>query len=151
MIGISAFTVPTFEGPTSIVDLFQIGSALAVAGALIYAALEYRNKNISEELNRSYSVLKDLREMETSLVEHPAYSDEHAMSLWYERYFNTWEWFSYMVNKKQIKDRKLLKFFKTKALGDYDKIFEPNYKGQLDNKDFYPEYKKLCKNLKELK
>lgn len=81
MIEISAFTVPAFEGPTSIVDLFQIGSALAVAGALIYAALEYRSKNISEELNRSYSVLKDLRDMETSLVEHQAYTDEHAMSL----------------------------------------------------------------------
>jgi hypothetical protein len=112
MIEISAFTVPTFEGPTSIVDLFQIGSALAVAGALIYAALEYRSKNISEELNRSYSVLKDLREMETSLVEHQAYTDEHAMSLWYERYFNTWEWFSYMVNKKQIKDKELLNTLK---------------------------------------
>jgi hypothetical protein len=140
-----------FEVPQYMVDLAQVGSAIAVAGALIYAAREYRSKNISEELNRSYFVLRDLHALRGALAENPeVYTDSHATDEWYERFFNTWEWFSYMVNKRQIKDEKLKRFFKNDALTTYESIFEPHYGKEKIDKDpeLYPEYRAFCKKLR---
>lgn len=139
------------EIPQYMVDLAQVGSAIAVAGALIYAAREYRSKNISEELNRSYYVLRDLHTLRASKAENSeAYKDQGAMDEWYERYFNTWEWFSYMVNKNQIKDKKLQRFFKNDALTTYERIFEKHYgKEKLDkDPELYPEFRELYKKLR---
>jgi hypothetical protein len=76
--------------------------------------------------------------------------DSNAMNEWYERYFNTWEWFSYMVNKKQIRDEKLKGFFKNDALTTYEHTFEPHYgKEKIDiNPELYPEYRKFCNKIR---
>jgi hypothetical protein len=140
-----------FEIPQYMVDIAEIVSAGVVAGALFYAAREYRSKNVSEELNRSYYVLKDLHTLRASKIENPeAYTDSSAMDEWYERYFNTWEWFSYMVNKGQINDKELKRFFKNDALTTYERIFEPHYGKEKIDKDpqLYPEYRTFCKKLR---
>ena len=53
-----------FEIPKLVIDLFQIASAVGVAGALIYAGVAYRGSKISEEIRRSYNSFKDLRTYE---------------------------------------------------------------------------------------
>ena len=50
-----------FDIPKLVIDLFQIASAVGVAGALIYAGLAYRGSKISEEIKRSYGSFKDLK------------------------------------------------------------------------------------------
>ena len=60
-----------FEIPQNWVDIAQIFSAVVVAGALFYAAREYRSKNLSEELNRSYYILKDLHSLRAAKIENP--------------------------------------------------------------------------------
>ena len=54
-----------------IVDIFQIGSAIAVAGAFIYAGLTYKSRQISEQITRSYECLKDMKDLTASRIEHP--------------------------------------------------------------------------------
>jgi hypothetical protein len=135
-----------FEIPQYAVELAHVGSAVAVAGALIYAAMEYRSKNVSEELNRSYYVLRDLHALMGSKAENPeVYNDTVALDEWYERYFNTWEWFSYMVNRRQKRDEKLKRLFKHDALTAYESIFEKHYGKEKIDKDpeLYPEFRKL--------
>jgi hypothetical protein len=115
-----------------------------------YAAREYRSKNVSEELNRSYYVLKDLHSLRAAKIENPqVYVDTGAVDEWYERYFKTWEWFSYMVNKNQIKDKELIRFFKADALNIYERVFEKHYgKEKIDKEPgLYPEFRRFCKKL----
>ncbi len=138
-----------FQIPTIVVDLFQIASAIAVAGAFIYAGLRYRSGQISEQITRSYECLKDLKDLQASKIEHSdAYLDSDAMDQWYERYFNSWEWFSFMVNEKQIKDRNIKRFFKRSLMTDYERIFEKHFTKERIDKDgeFYPEFRSYIKN-----
>jgi hypothetical protein len=117
-----------FDIPKLVIDLFQIASAVGVAGALIYAGLAYRGSKISEEIKRSYGSFKDLKDLRTSLVEHQEqYQNAFAMDDWYERYFNAWEWFSFMVNKKQIKNEEIKMFFKPNLIDEYENRFKTHF------------------------
>jgi hypothetical protein len=138
-----------FEIPKLVIDLFQIASAVGVAGALIYAGLAYRGSKISEEIKRSYDSFKDLKDLRTSLVEHQEeYQNAFAMHDWYERYFNAWEWFSFMVNKKQIKNEEIQMFFKPSLIDEYENRFKIHFSKELEENDpeFYPQFQQLYKD-----
>lgn len=140
-----------FEIPKLLVDSAEIIAAIGIAGAFIYAGLAYRAAKISEEIKRSYDSFKDLKDLQASLVEHPdEYSTTFATDQWYERYFNTWEWFSFMVNKRQIKNRDVKRFFKRSLMTDYEDLFEKHFTKERIDEDgeFYPEFRELYKKLK---
>jgi hypothetical protein len=135
------------------VDISQIAAAIAVSGALIYAAIEYRRKNTAEELDRSHEFLRDIHGLRASRIENSDKYDKNpdADNEWYKRYFNTWELFSYMINKK-LRGKELKVFFKKEALTTYNRIFKKRYtKEQIKNdSEFYPEFQRLCKDLEKL-
>lgn len=138
-----------FEIPNVVIDLFQIASAVGVAGALIYAGLTYGGSKISEEIRRSYDSYKDLKDLRTSLTEHQEeYKNAFAMNEWYERYFNEWEWFSFMVNKKQIKNEEIKIFSKPSLIDEYEIRFKKHFSTELAENDpeFYPQFQQLYKN-----
>lgn len=144
----------TFEIPKLLIDITQIAAAIGVTGALIYAGLTYRSSKISEEIKRSYDSFKDLKDLRSSLIENSdQYKDQGAMNEWYERYFNAWEWFSFMVNRKQIRDDQIKRFFRVTVLSDYENIFKKQYTQQQIESDekFYPEFKRLYKELRKKK
>jgi hypothetical protein len=42
------------------------------------------------------------------------------IEMWDNRLFNWLEWFSYLVNEKQIKNKKLIRYFEDVIKGYYD-------------------------------
>jgi uncharacterized protein YutD len=65
---------------------------------------------------------------------------------WDSRFFNTLEWFSFLVNENTIKDTKIKSFFKEALIDWHDNLLQAKYKNDPAK---YPEFKKLYKDLKK--
>jgi hypothetical protein len=59
------------------------------------------------------------------------------------------EWFSYLVNTKQITNPRLLRFYEQLILDSYEKVLPKFYtQEQRNDIDFYPELDELYQKLK---
>ncbi len=100
---------------------------------------EYREfKKQSAELNKQENA--ELNKEDKS-------SDERKD--WAEDYFNSLEWFAYLVNTKQIKNERLISMFEEIIFDAWDKIL-PRYFTEDERRedDFYRELNKLQDDLK---
>ena len=71
---------------------------------------------------------------------------------WASLFFNTLEWFSFLVNTNKIKDHKTVNFFKDAVTSWYDDLFlDTTYieTWQIEDDKQYPEFKKLYNNYKD--
>ena len=85
-------------------------------------------------------MFKDLREMQREL-----HREGFDSSDWDARFFNTLEWFSFLINEKTIKDTKIKSFFKGALIDWHDNLLQPKDKNDPTK---YPEFKKLYRALK---
>jgi hypothetical protein len=136
------------------VKIVQIVASGAVVLALIFTGLTFRRVGKTEQIKMAEGTYKDLKELEKELPELPpdvttGDADSKAKTHWNSRLFNTLEWYSFLVNKEQIKDEAIIKYFKD-AIVDY---FENNFQNeateeQITDTDEYPEFKQLYKEFK---
>ena len=138
-------------------DNIVISSIDAIAGvatalAFAIAVFSYRSFRNAEEIKLAESIFKDLRDLEKKKYELPTEPTEiEKYKDWASLFFNTLEWFSFLVNKKKIKDNKIPEFFKQAIMAWYEDIFLDEYyidKSQVDNPEEYPEFKQLYQDLK---
>jgi hypothetical protein len=87
------------------VDIFQIITGLGTTGALIYAGLTFRRVRHSEQIRIAHEIQDDLSQIEKDLEEILTKS-EGTKKLWAERYTNKLEWLYFLVNIKEIKNKK---------------------------------------------
>jgi hypothetical protein len=140
----------------NLIDTAQIIAGFAAEVALIITYFTFRNFGESEEIKLAESVFKDIRMLEDKKSDLPGYQSiyEDKYKDWASLFFNTLEWFSFLVNSRKIKDDKIIGFFKDAIIEWYEKIFLEEYyitKEQVNDSNEYKEFKKLYKRLKGIK
>ncbi len=134
------------------VDLAQIGSSIVVGVALFYTAKTYMNGKKLEQLKLGNDILKDLKDQISKLPqldkEDPIHYDQIAFPEWFSNYFNTWEWYCFLVNHKHIDYGELKDFFKDSLIHDYREIFKVNITPkQKADRNFFKEFRILYERL----
>lgn len=130
------------------------GAAAAVGLGLTAAALSYQQKQ--SQFKIAESVFKDLRQLEKELSEIEAPSDTYtdteyldAVKDWDSRFFNTLEWFAFLINENEIRSRKLVSFFKPVIIRWKEELFDRHLpQGERDDPTQWQEIKKLYKHIK---
>ncbi len=75
--------------------------------------------------------------------------DKDKLAIWDSRLFNTWGWYSFLVNEKRITDKKIKDYFKDAVIHDYEeKFLQYATEEEKNDPEQYPEFKKLYKTLK---
>jgi hypothetical protein len=141
-----------FSGWNVVVHAFQIISAVAVVAALVYAAKTYQKGKKLEQIKLANDILKDLRQQESKLPQISKETNvaqrEIAMSQWISDYFDIWEWYSFLVNHKDVEHEGLKDYFKTSIIRAHDEILK-TYGNDEEKQDdtIYKEFKNLYKEL----
>ena len=65
------------------------------------------------------------------------------------RFFNTLEWFSFIVNKNYVKDKKMIAFFKDAVIEWYEHLFLKYMPRAISDPKEFPEFKTLYRKFKE--
>ena len=109
---------------------------------LIFTGIELHSSNKRKQLELLESVFKDIKNLEQSLYEK--FQDEDKLIHWRQLFFQQLEWFSFLVNKKKIKDDELIEFFKNPFIVWCNDMFlEFADKEDIDDPDSFEEMKKL--------
>ena len=149
----------TPEAWTTTISLAQAGGSIATAGAFPFAIHTFLRVRKTEQVRLAESVFKDIRTLEKDLDIIKASSvnsespEEHEKRLnsWRSRFCNTLEWFSFLVNQKEIKDKKLKAFFADAVIDWYSNIFLTQMGTATADPKQFPEFKKLYRKLSDLK
>jgi hypothetical protein len=69
-------------------------------------------------------LFRDIRELEKELTTiQNKKKDLDKLDDWYSRYFNTLEWFSFLINEKKISDKKIIDYFKPLIIESYEEQY----------------------------
>jgi hypothetical protein len=138
---------------TDLVPFVSVIAGIAAAFALVYTALTFKRVGKTEQIKRGESTYKDLKELEKDYSALPrdvttGGKDSAAERHWNSRLFNTLEWYSFLVNQQQIKDKSILMYFKDIIIDYYeDNFLNEATPQQVDDPEEYPEFKGLYKKL----
>jgi hypothetical protein len=123
-------------------------SAIFAAIALILNAIAIKESKRTRELQTFYDIFKDLINLEERQRQY--YETEDGKKAWNSLFFNTLEFFSFLLNERFLKDPKVLVFFEDAIRGFYEQVFLKHIpvEKQRDDK-VYPEFKKLYRRIRE--
>lgn len=123
---------------------------IAAAGGLIFTGLQLRVNNKTNQLEILETVYKDIKDLEQKYYDEYEDKSEKNVKSWDYQFFNQLEWFSFLINEKKLKDKKLINYFKPAIIGWYDNMFIDNFdKTVVDDPKQFEEFKKLYKKFKE--
>jgi hypothetical protein len=140
--------------PSDVVSIAQVVAVIVVSSALIYTARTFRRVGKTQQIKMAESVYKDLKQLEKELSDFPYEVDNptkttEAKKHWDSRLFNTLEWYAFLVNKNEIKDKSIIKYFKDTILDYYEDNFQADATAeQISDPEEYPEFKQLYQDLK---
>lgn len=133
------------------VGIFQIVAGLGTTGAFIYAGLTFRRIRHSEQITIAHEIQDDLSQIEKDLEEILT-KPEDTKKLWSGRYINKLEWLCFLVNIKEIKNKKIINSFRDSIISNYESIFERFISDEeKKNPKVYPEFKTLYNKFKRSK
>jgi hypothetical protein len=140
-------TDPSLDFILKIALIIASGS-VAIAFGLNYKT--YHKMRMTDQIKLAhdfFAVYKELQEKRAVLYEQGKPKDQ--MKEWAKQFFDALEWFSYLVNTKQITNPRLLRFYEQLILDSYEKVL-PNFytQEQRNDIDFYPELDELYQKLK---
>jgi hypothetical protein len=102
-------------------------SKYATVGAFVATVLTfgilYRRTRKSEEYSIANDISKSLTELEHKILEVPSEDVEQKL-LRHRQYLNVWEWFAFLVNRDELKNKEILEYFKPTFLSDYEEYSE---------------------------
>jgi hypothetical protein len=130
----------------SLIIGLQIASGFGAMIGLIITFIAFRRNRGTVETDLAEDIFKDLRMLEKEKYELS--NDIKTKKDWASLFFNTLEWFAFLVNEKKIKDKKIKGFFKEAVTNWHDEIFlDADYidEDQVTDDNEYPEFKKLYK------
>ena len=136
-----------------VLGFIQICAGIATAVALIYAIKTYNSNKSKWQFDLAKEIQNDVTGFNRELASVDD-NDNHAKTLLFERLFNILEWLGFLINKKQIKNDAIIDYFKKMVIDYYENTFlKTDYitQKQRDDKNEYPEFKKLYKDYKECK
>lgn len=125
--------------------LVATGSTIAASIALFLNWKAIRETRKTRELQIFNSIFQELIRLEQNQRE---YRPEEKKA-WDSLFFNTLEYFSFLLNKKYLSDQRILSFFDEAIMAWYEQIFLKHATTkEQEAKNVYPELKKLYKELK---
>lgn len=137
---------------------FDVIAGGATAGALIFTAQTFLKSRKTNQLRLIEGIFKDIRGLQAELMvikNQPIIDDQELpgerntrQSDWDSRFFNTLEWYSFLVNENYVKDKKMIGFFDDAIIDWYENIFLKHMKKAIDNPKQFPEFEKLYQRLK---
>jgi hypothetical protein len=123
-------------------------SAVISAGALIYAAKSVNASRRATQLQIFDGLFKDIKRLDSQYSTEFKCKCTQPTSQWCDDFFNTLEYLAFLLNHKMILREELHDFYKDAVLHWYRTFAENTSKKNLDNPDFFPEFKKLYRALK---
>jgi hypothetical protein len=133
---------------TFISSNYQLFSGSAVIAGFVYTIRTFRRARKVDELRMLEGIYKDIRVLQRELRDIPQ-DDTDKIEEWDSSFFNTLEWFSFLVNSNMLKQKKFIDFFRFSIIEWYEKIFLVHAGvSDVDNDKIYPEFKKLYKKMK---
>lgn len=126
------------------IPLIGIITGIAAVIGLFLNWKAIRENRKTRELQIFYTVFKDIKELEEK---QPKYFNEGHQQAWNSLFFNTLEYFSFLLNRKMISDKRVAEFFRDPIKAWYEQIFLKTDPKSLNNKTVYPELKALYKKI----
>ena len=129
--------------------LKEWGTSIAAAAAVIALFLNWhatRENRKTRELQILYTIFKDIRDLEEKQGGYNG--TEERKQLWNSLFFNTLEYFSFLLNRKMISEKSVVAFFGDSIKAWYRELFAKKASPeQIGNPTIYPELKSLYKKL----
>jgi hypothetical protein len=132
-----------------ILSIATIVSSSILVFTLVYNIKSYSKMRMTDQIKLAQDFFKDYREFKKQSEEFDKSDTPTAQRKdWAEEYFNSLEWFAYLVNTEQIKNQRLISMFEVIIRDAWEKI-RPKYFTEAEKKedDFYPELNELYDNL----
>jgi hypothetical protein len=128
------------------IDFFAV--IIATLG-LFFTAYAFLKNEKTKQLQIAEGIFKDLRDLENQYYEKYYQENEYKKKNWSFIFFNTLEWFSFLINHGKLSDKEMIGFFKEAIISYYEDIFCKIYDFKIinDNTQF-SEFKHLYKKLK---
>lgn len=124
-------------------------AAIAAVVALFFTAISWNKDRQTRELQTIDELRKELMDLERELTEKYESKSESEKKKWDSLFFNTLEWFAFLINENKLKDKKLVGFFSPAIITWYDDVFHAHAgKETLDDPKQYEELKKLYRKLR---
>jgi hypothetical protein len=134
---------------TQLLSVIQITLGIVVASTFYFTIRTFRNANKAEQIKLADNFQQAILEYEQETAELKRNNTfEKERKYWEYRLFNRVEWYSFLVNKKQIRDRDIIEHFHDYITEIYDKILNLQvYEADKNNPQRLPEFKALYKKL----
>ena len=128
------------------IDFFA--TIIATVG-LFFTAYVFLKDEKTKQLQIAEGIFKDLRDFENQYYEKYYQENEYKKKNWSSIFFNTLEWFSFLINRGKLSDKQMIFFFKDAIISYYEDIFCKIYDLTIINDNTqYSEFKHLYKKLK---
>jgi hypothetical protein len=127
---------------------FVSSSILVIA--LIVNIKSYNKMRMTDQIKLAHDFFKDYRELKKESVRlHEQAIPRNQRMDWAEDYFDSLEWFAYLVNTEQIKNPRLIGMFKELIRNSCEQILPEYYPDEKERQqdNFYPELDELYRKL----
>ena len=124
--------------------------SLAVSmGALVYAARSVNASRRATQLQIFDGIFRDIKRLDDEYMVEFKAKGLKPTARWCQDFFNTLEYMAFLLNHKLILKKEMQDFY-ADAVIHWHKTFSENANRQdLDNPDFFREFKKLYRELKQ--
>lgn len=123
-------------------------SALAAVGGVIYSAITFKSfsrMKESDQIRIVHDIMINRQLAENAIIETMNAEKFDDVIFRFTQYLNLWEWYSLLVNKKQITIPEIINHHKDMMLKERKEIFEAF--PELDDENKFKQYRALCKQL----
>lgn len=108
----------------SIPEIVAIVSAVLAFFGLVFTGYQIRLSRRTLSLHLFERVFLEIKSLEKIIGSLVPKGDESELDKWKSQFFNTLEFFAFIVNRKYLADQKLVDFFREAFIGWYEKIFK---------------------------
>ena len=126
-------------------------SVIAVVIGLFFTASSWSRDRKSRELQIAENRFKELQSLSREYYDKYNDMNEDKKKNWDDLFFNSLEWFAFLINEKRI-EKKVIAFFDDAIISYYEDIFvKVMPQNVIVDENQYEELKKLYKKLKKQK
>lgn len=122
-------------------------SFVVSAITLLYTARAVNASRRATQLQVFDGIFRDIKHLDAEYAAE--FKGAKPNARWCQDFFNTLEYMAFLLNHNMILRRELTEFYRD-AVFHWHKTFADNVsRNDLDNPDFFPEFKKLYRTLRE--
>jgi hypothetical protein len=146
---VSVYNLPPPSDPWAAVSAVgQLVSALFALFALAFAFWTIWQNNKTIQLQIFESIMHDIRDLQFKF--HQEYKDkpDADKKVWDSAFFNTVEYFSFLVNSKILSDKRVITFFGDSIIAWYEGMYIKTYSEEhVNDPSKFSEFKALYRQL----